>query len=120
MANHFKAHSFKVGDVVSLNSGGPRMTVIDIHRDSIRTRVACMWFAYKKQQTGFFFAETLKRAESPAALVATLLSAPAAQSNPSLAPILETPAVRQARRSVSQDPGEGDDWWADETGDDAA
>ena len=34
---------FKIGDVVVLNSGGPRMTITDIIGDG---KVNCMWFNY--------------------------------------------------------------------------
>jgi len=106
------AKQFKAGDVVRLNSGGPRMTVTGIHKDSIRTRVACMWFGYKKQQTGIFFADTIESAGSPFAEIARLAAARLAASAPPLAPEPETPAAGPVHRSL----GEGGDWWAGEGG----
>jgi uncharacterized protein YodC (DUF2158 family) len=94
------AHQFKVGDVVYLNSGGPQMTVTDIRRDSIRTRIACMWFASRKQQTGFFFAETLKPRETAAEIWAQIAAKQAAAASPSPPP--------------EPEPAASDDWYADE------
>lgn len=41
---------FKVGDVVQLRSGGPKMTVTEIHDTGVRTA----WFAGSKKEQGYF------------------------------------------------------------------
>jgi len=48
--------NFKVGDIVQLLSGGPKMTVHRIERDSIQ----CHWFAGSKLESGWFAPQTLK------------------------------------------------------------
>lgn len=47
---------FKSGDVVTLKSGGPDMTVTDTSMGQI----ACVWFDGKKQVYGSFPAEALE------------------------------------------------------------
>jgi uncharacterized protein YodC (DUF2158 family) len=45
------ANSLKVGDIVQLKSGGPKMTVTDIYQDG---RVGCVWFVGADQKEGTF------------------------------------------------------------------
>ncbi|MEL7110837.1 MAG: DUF2158 domain-containing protein [Pseudomonadota bacterium] len=51
---------FHIGDVVVLNSGGPKMTVSAVKAD----RVFCVWFNrrddYHEERTGEFLVATLK------------------------------------------------------------
>jgi uncharacterized protein YodC (DUF2158 family) len=51
--------TFKVGDVVQLKSGGPKMTVGEI---SSSTTVWCVWFVGDKKDGGTFAVEVLKLA----------------------------------------------------------
>lgn len=44
------ASKFKVGDIVQLKSGGPKMTVTEIHDTGVRTA----WFAGSKNEQGYF------------------------------------------------------------------
>lgn len=46
------ANPFKIGDIVQLKSGGPRMTVIGDLRDEEQVYTA--WFAADKKETGSF------------------------------------------------------------------
>jgi uncharacterized protein YodC (DUF2158 family) len=48
---------FKVGDVVELKSGGPRMTVARINHNG---RLACEWFDSNKKSLDYFAVESLK------------------------------------------------------------
>lgn len=56
---------FKVGDIVQLKSGGPKMTVADVSaRHVIQNyigRVGCQWFAGNKSETGYFPKESLRK-----------------------------------------------------------
>ncbi len=45
---------FKVGDIVQLKSGGPKMTCTDVHSAYLKGEVECKWFAGGKQQSGYF------------------------------------------------------------------
>jgi uncharacterized protein YodC (DUF2158 family) len=62
---------FKVGDIVQLLSGGPKMTVnhvpgeADFGRE--RPEYTCSWFAGAKLQHGRFDGEALKKVEPDAA-----------------------------------------------------
>ena len=53
------AEGFKVGDIVQLKSGGPKMTVtedkVGIRNDHVRTN----WFAGSKHESGMFPIESL-------------------------------------------------------------
>jgi len=54
---------FKVGDIVRLKSGGPKMTVTEI--DDEEDLFHCRWFADNKQpENGLFEADTLELAET--------------------------------------------------------
>ncbi len=48
---------FRKGDVVVLNSGGPKMTV---HEDETGTTIRCIWFQGNDQKGGSFDPDTLK------------------------------------------------------------
>lgn len=54
---------FKVGDIVTLNAGGPDMTVREV-RTGLRSGdflggYGCQWFAGKKLESGNFVEESL-------------------------------------------------------------
>lgn len=51
MSKASELKSVKVGDVVTLKSGGPEMTVKAIYTDGDHE---CQWFAGKKLESGFF------------------------------------------------------------------
>ena len=51
------AETFEVGDVVTLRSGGTRMTVEQIDGE----RVSCTWFEGKKLERSTFTAGALKK-----------------------------------------------------------
>jgi len=51
---------FETGDIVRLKSGGPKMTVADIH---ISGSVHCQWFAGSKSSDGYFPPESLIKIE---------------------------------------------------------
>ena len=54
--------AFNIGDVVQLNSGGPKMTVEKMRQDG---NVDCVWFDGTAQKYGTFHANALKHYESP-------------------------------------------------------
>ncbi|MCO5152566.1 MULTISPECIES: YodC family protein [unclassified Shinella] len=49
--------SFKVGDIVQLKSGGPKMTVVQINSSTI---ISCSWFAGAKHERGAFHPDALQ------------------------------------------------------------
>lgn len=56
---------FKVGDVVQLKSGGPKMTIEDIGNYSFagtEIKAKCVWFEGTKQKEGVFAPATLMKA----------------------------------------------------------
>lgn len=57
------ASPFNIGDVVSLKSGGPRMTVDYIETEDDGTvKVWCVWFDDKREhKSQVFSAETLEK-----------------------------------------------------------
>jgi uncharacterized protein YodC (DUF2158 family) len=50
-------HTFKIGDIVELKSGGPPMTVVEW--EDYRAEYRCQWFAGRKMESGHFPAESL-------------------------------------------------------------
>ena len=54
----------KVGDLVELKSGGPKMTVKEIGPFG-RNEILCQWFGGKKLEQGFFHPDSLKPAAQP-------------------------------------------------------
>jgi uncharacterized protein YodC (DUF2158 family) len=60
------ADQFKVGDVVQLKSGGPRMTVSEVGNEAFTNqfKIWCVWFTKAKdgpkQETGNFSPEMLE------------------------------------------------------------
>jgi len=59
------ADEFKIGDVVQLKSGGPKMTVTLVADDYGTPMVWCIWFVGTKEQTGKFPPDALARARRP-------------------------------------------------------
>ena len=58
-------HEFKVGDVVQLKSGGPKMTIDTIGKfgmGSTRDKAKCVWFEGTKRMEALFELPTLKSA----------------------------------------------------------
>lgn len=59
-----KQDAFKIGDIVKLKSGGPDMTVNEVHTNHVTGepmgRYRCQWFAGKKLDTGVFPIESLE------------------------------------------------------------
>lgn len=54
------ADTFKIGDIVTLKSGGPKMTVTRIGKDHLdRWEAGTTWFAGSKNEHGTFPVETL-------------------------------------------------------------
>ena len=51
--------SFKPGDVVQLNSGGPKMTVVSVQSDGT---LRCVWFQEDGKQDNGVFAQVALRA----------------------------------------------------------
>lgn len=49
---------FKVGDVVVLKSGSPKMTVSDTGYDE--GQIKCVWFDKTKRETALFYPDTLQ------------------------------------------------------------
>jgi uncharacterized protein YodC (DUF2158 family) len=58
------SEEFKAGDVVQLKSGGPVMTVKQLHKATPYVgQYQCQWFGGKKLESGFFFPYSLKQAD---------------------------------------------------------
>jgi uncharacterized protein YodC (DUF2158 family) len=55
---------FKVGDVVTLRSGGPKMTVHEVNPRG-RPRIACVWFEAGYKRADEFPADTLMLTGEP-------------------------------------------------------
>lgn len=53
------ANQFKVGDVVQLKSGGPKMTVSESYNDGT---LGCVWFLGSDQKAGTFPSDALELA----------------------------------------------------------
>lgn len=56
---------WKVGDVVLLKSGGPKMTVSNVTRDDGNLKVWCTWFDGSKKNDAPFPADTLEDESEP-------------------------------------------------------
>ena len=54
---------FKVGDVVTLASGGPKMTITGDSR--FEDKVVCEWFVKDEPKTGDFLEEALVAYKAP-------------------------------------------------------
>ena len=52
---------FKIGDILQLKSGGPKMTIEKIDQFLGQTSVHCQWFAGGKLSNGEFLPELLVR-----------------------------------------------------------
>jgi uncharacterized protein YodC (DUF2158 family) len=59
--NDEKTDEFKVGDIVQLKSGGPKMTVGERPLGHSARGVYCQWFAGSKLESGYFSPATLAR-----------------------------------------------------------
>jgi uncharacterized protein YodC (DUF2158 family) len=64
---------FKSGDTVKLKSGGPEMTISEVHRVSKMEgiinegeikNIECQWFSGKKLQKGFFDPDAIIKVEN--------------------------------------------------------
>ena len=53
--------TFKVGDIVQLKSGGPKMTVND--PGTVSDEIHCQWFAGSKLDKGYFPKDSLVKVE---------------------------------------------------------
>lgn len=62
------ADKFKVGDVVTLRSGGPQMTVSKTHDilGELRGDIHCQWFGGRKLESGWFPTASLVHVENDA------------------------------------------------------
>jgi len=70
-------YEFKIGDVVTLKSGGPAMTIDEIlgMSEGSKACIKCYWFDHKMQlKKGEFSPASLKLHEVKASDLATLLS----------------------------------------------
>jgi uncharacterized protein YodC (DUF2158 family) len=56
------ANAFKVGDVVRLKSGGPKMTVTAVGTGGFQGIVACQWFDGPYIKVGRFKIELIEQA----------------------------------------------------------
>lgn len=57
------AQDLKIGDVVTLKSGGPKMTIEDLNEYSTGYKASCSWFNGSKRENELFAPEALKLAE---------------------------------------------------------
>jgi uncharacterized protein YodC (DUF2158 family) len=51
---------FKIGDTVQLNSGSPKMTVVQVGTDGGVPTVWCVWFTGTEEKKGFFPVRAVK------------------------------------------------------------
>jgi len=51
---------FKLGDVVQLVSGGPKMTVVDTVSEDEGEAIVCQWFDENELKTGTFTPKSIK------------------------------------------------------------
>jgi uncharacterized protein YodC (DUF2158 family) len=66
---------FKVGDVVRLKSGGPKMTVQsvgDFSREGLKVGVLCVWFRGEDRQQSIFHPDSLEVAGQDVAAIAAI------------------------------------------------
>jgi len=56
--------TFKIGDLVELKSGGPKMTVSRL--DDAGAGIECVWFESSKHNTAIFLESTLKKFQATA------------------------------------------------------
>lgn len=54
---------FNIGDVVTLKSGGPTMTIEVLDNQDGRTRCFCVWFSGDERKRQVFYSTSLKLAE---------------------------------------------------------
>jgi uncharacterized protein YodC (DUF2158 family) len=57
-------HDFKIGDVVQLKSGGPKMTIEGIGKPALggsKEQARCVWFEGTKRQHGAFELSSLSK-----------------------------------------------------------
>lgn len=57
------AEKFNKGDIVSLKSGGPKMTIVQESDIGDHKEVKCKWFSGNKLQDGWFCLEALVKIE---------------------------------------------------------
>lgn len=62
-------NKYSVGDVVTLNSGGPDMSVLEVYApdqytESKHYQYRCQWFAGKKLENGLFSERSLLKVDS--------------------------------------------------------
>jgi uncharacterized protein YodC (DUF2158 family) len=55
---------FKLGNIVQLKSGGPKMTVSEPQGRNVSGKVFCQWFAGSKLEQGFFPKEAIEIAKN--------------------------------------------------------
>ena len=60
------AGEFKVGDIVQLKSGGPKMTIYKLETFDGAERANCQWFEGNKPMSSMFVLATLKPADEMA------------------------------------------------------
>ena len=63
-------NELKVGDIVQLKSGGPKMTIQGINKESVE----CSWFVNKEHKSDFFNYDTLALYSQKPAIVGVVRS----------------------------------------------
>jgi len=58
MDNNKSNQELKIGDVVKLKSGGPKMTVT---RCDVAKKVECVWFLEGRSEVGYFPPDSLEK-----------------------------------------------------------
>lgn len=58
------ADEIKVGDVVQLKSGGPKMTVNWVQEESAAMTAGCSWFVKDQEKSGRFPVTSLQRVQA--------------------------------------------------------
>jgi uncharacterized protein YodC (DUF2158 family) len=64
-------NDIKAGDVVQLNSGGPRMTVTEVKNWNGKMTAYCSWFVNEKNHSDSFPVSSLKTADAESAIYRT-------------------------------------------------